>query len=447
MASVAENRTSETNAEASNSDMPDEKGQQPNGNNTNVSDAASEFPEGGRQAWLVVAGAWVSFFVSYGFISSAGVYQDYYQSTLLRDYSPSDISWIPSIQLFALSASAPFVGRIFDGHGPNVLVAVGTFLHIFGQMMQSLSTKYYQLLLSQAVCSGIGMGMMFHSSTASVATWFRLRRGLALGLASSGSGVGGVILPIMFENLVGQIGFPWTVRTIAFMLLAMQSFAIFAVRSRLQHSAKPFSLIAFLRPFKDLNFDLNVLGCFFGSLGMLLPFNFLKVSADAAGLPPSLTPYLLPILNAVSIIGRILPLWAGDFLGVFNMAIVFVLYGAILVLALWLPGAASTGAVIAFTVLYGIPLGFFGAAIPALVARISDIREIGVRIGMTFIMNGIAGLLGNPLSSLLIGVGHTTGARAYDGFKIFCGVAIVISAIFFVLARVRHGGWSIMKMV
>lgn len=148
-----------------------------------------------------------------------------------------------------------------------------------------------------------------------------------------------------------------------------------------------------------------------------------------------------------SIIGRILPLWAGDFLGVFNMAIVFVLYGAILVLALWLPGAASTGAVIAFTVLYGIPLGFFGAAIPALVARISDIREIGVRIGMTFIMNGIAGLLGNPLSSLLIGVGHTTGARAYDGFKIFCGVAIVISAIFFVLARVRHGGWSIMKMV
>lgn len=204
MASVAENRTSETNAEASNSDIPDEKGQQPNGNNTNVSDAASEFPEGGRQAWLVVAGAWVSFFVSYGFISSAGVYQDYYQSTLLRDYSPSDISWIPSIQLFALSASAPFVGRIFDGHGPNVLVAVGTFLHIFGQMMQSLSTKYYQLLLSQAVCSGIGMGMMFHSSTASVATWFRLRRGLALGLASSGSGVGGVILPYV-QALLRQL--------------------------------------------------------------------------------------------------------------------------------------------------------------------------------------------------------------------------------------------------
>lgn len=53
----------------------------------------SEFPpDGGRQAWLVVAAAWVCFFVSYGFISSAGVYQDYYQRTLLRDYPPSAIA-------------------------------------------------------------------------------------------------------------------------------------------------------------------------------------------------------------------------------------------------------------------------------------------------------------------------------------------------------------------
>lgn len=58
----------------------------------------SEFPsDGGRQAWLVVAGAWVCFFVSYGFISSAGVYQDYYQRTLLRDSSQRDcVDPIPS---------------------------------------------------------------------------------------------------------------------------------------------------------------------------------------------------------------------------------------------------------------------------------------------------------------------------------------------------------------
>ncbi|KAI0167753.1 hypothetical protein BJ166DRAFT_496035 [Pestalotiopsis sp. NC0098] len=96
----------------------------------------SELPrDGGRQAWLVVAGAWVCFFVSYGFISSAGVYQDYYQRTLLHDYSPSAIAWIPSLQLFALSVSAPFMGRWFDGHGPNVPVAVGAFMLIFGMMI------------------------------------------------------------------------------------------------------------------------------------------------------------------------------------------------------------------------------------------------------------------------------------------------------------------------
>ncbi|KAI0009453.1 major facilitator superfamily domain-containing protein [Xylariaceae sp. FL0662B] len=410
-------------------------------------DSTSEYPEGGRKAWLTVLGAWFCFFSSYGFISSSGVFQDYYESELLSDYSPSNISWISSIQLFALAGLAPFIGAFFDSYGPTLLVTLGSFLIVFGTMMQSLATKYYQVLLSQSVCAGLGMAMVFHGATNSVPTWFRRRRGLAMGLSSSGSGMGGVILPIMFDRLVGQIGYPWTVRTIAFMLIPLQLVSIFTIRSRLDHKPKHFNPVNLLRPFTDGVFTLNAAATFFGILGLPIPFNFLKVAGEAAGVRPSLSTYLLPILNSVSIFGRILPLWAGDFLGIFNVATIFILYGAILVLALWYPDPNSTSAVIAFSALYGAPLGFFLAAIAALAAEISDIREIGVRIGATFLVNGIAGLISNPLAGLLIGASGTTGAASYNGLKLFCGLAAVVAGILFASTRVCHGGWKLNKKV
>jgi hypothetical protein len=37
--------------------------------------------------------------------AGVGVFQEYYQNVLLKDYSPSTISWIPSLQIFFLMAS------------------------------------------------------------------------------------------------------------------------------------------------------------------------------------------------------------------------------------------------------------------------------------------------------------------------------------------------------
>jgi hypothetical protein len=55
------------------------------------------FPEGGAQAWLTVAGAAAFLFVSFGWINSIGIFQEYYQDNLLKDYTPSQIAWIPSL--------------------------------------------------------------------------------------------------------------------------------------------------------------------------------------------------------------------------------------------------------------------------------------------------------------------------------------------------------------
>ena len=160
-----------------------------------IAPAADVPPDGGVRAWLVVLGGWCCYLSSYGWLSSIGVFQTYYEQHLLRSYSSSAISWILSLQVFILSGTAPVFGKIFDSYGSYALISIGTFLHVFGIMMLSLSESYYQVFLSQSICSGLGAAMIFHCATNAVSTWFRKRRGLALGLASSGASIGGVIVP------------------------------------------------------------------------------------------------------------------------------------------------------------------------------------------------------------------------------------------------------------
>lgn len=55
----------------------------------------------------------------------------------------------------------PIVGQLYDHYGGRCLLLVGSFLHVFGLMMASISTQYYQVLLSQGVCSAIGVSLIF----------------------------------------------------------------------------------------------------------------------------------------------------------------------------------------------------------------------------------------------------------------------------------------------
>lgn len=67
-----------------------------------------------------------------------------------------------TITVFFMLFGGPFVGKVFDDYGPHIPLVAGTFFHVFGLMMTSISKKYYQILLSQAVCSAIGASMVFY---------------------------------------------------------------------------------------------------------------------------------------------------------------------------------------------------------------------------------------------------------------------------------------------
>ena len=301
--------------------------------------------------------------------------------------------------------------------------------------MTSLATEYYQFVLAQGICSPIGSSAVFYACMSSVVTWFFKKRAFALGIMASGSSLGGVIWPIMVQRLIPQIGFPWTMRVAAFMILAMLIITNLTVKPRLPPSPKPLNIMEFVTPLKEPPFLLICMGSFFIFFAIFIPFNFVIIQAQVIGMSPDLASYLLAILNAASIFGRILPGYAGDKLGRFNVTICMSYLAAIIVLALWLPSRANAP-ILVFAALYGFASGAFVSMAPALVAQVSDIRQIGVRNGTVFAICSIGALVGNPIAGALLS-GNSTD---FTHLQIFTGVLMMAGSTFFVCSR-----WTLVK--
>lgn len=76
------------------------------------------------------------------------------------------------------------------------------------------------------------------------------------------------------------------------------------------------------------------------------------------------------LINIFPVVGRTVPTWAADYVGRYNMAIIFSLLSSIVVWAFWIPLHNSNAGIIIFAVFYGIFSGAVIALTPALVAQI-----------------------------------------------------------------------------
>lgn len=116
--------------------------------------------------------------------------------------------------------------------------------------MTSLSTKYvfwivlfirpavdrcrcWELFLAQAVCTGLGNGLLSCPALAVLSTYFLQNRSLAIGIAASGSATSGLIYPAIVQQLLPKIGFSWSMRVVGFVMLVTQIFSVSFTKQRL----------------------------------------------------------------------------------------------------------------------------------------------------------------------------------------------------------------------
>ena len=347
--------------------------------------------------------------------------------------SPSQISWVGSIQSALLMLVSIFTGPLFDAGYFSMMIPLGTFLLSFGLMMSSISTKYYQITLSQGVCIGVGTGFLFMPAVALLPQYFRKRRSLANGIAASGSGIGGILYPILVHKLQQRIGFPWAVRVMGFHVFATSVVSISVMRLRFAPQRR--RTLLHLSAFKELHYTLLCLACLSGFLGF---YNFLvyvqPYAIETRILDHDTAQYLLAILNAASTFGRIVPSFLADYTGTLNMLIPALTISALLSYC-WAAVRSATGMII-ISAFYGFFSGGFVSLAPVAIMAISkDQNDIGTRLGMCFAIESVGLLVGTPIGGAIL---SNTGS--YLGLQMFCGSCLALSAMIFLAIRCSWSG-------
>ncbi len=155
--------------------------------------------------WLIVA---VTFFASF---NGAGIRV---VPTVLIHPLEADFGWARSAITFGISlnlllygVAAPVVGWILDKYGPRRVMLTSLTLLSTGLLGTTLVSELWQFWLTWGVMVGLGAGGMSGVLSASVAhRWFNARRGLAVGILSSGSSSGQIVFAPLMLLIIGYTG-------------------------------------------------------------------------------------------------------------------------------------------------------------------------------------------------------------------------------------------------
>lgn len=121
-----------------------------------------------------------------------------------------------------LGLLSPLAGRAMDQFNLRMLVMVGLLCLAAALALTSLANRLWQIqvLFASLMVAGMLLSGPLAAQTL-MARWFDRNRGLALGLSTVGTSIGGFIMPLLFTGLLGALGWRGTSLGLALLVVVL----------------------------------------------------------------------------------------------------------------------------------------------------------------------------------------------------------------------------------
>jgi MFS family permease len=125
-----------------------------------------------------------------------------------------------SFGFVAAAAMSPTIGRMMDRWGPRVVTELGTLSMAAGFLLAPFTTEPWQLYMTLGVLVGGGSVCLgYAGQSLFLPNWFVRYRGLAIGVAFSGVGLGSVTLLPWVEQIIIDTGWRGACRALGLLML------------------------------------------------------------------------------------------------------------------------------------------------------------------------------------------------------------------------------------
>ncbi|WVQ78696.1 hypothetical protein IAT38_000783 [Cryptococcus sp. DSM 104549] len=361
-----------------------------------------QYPDGGY-GWVVLGCCMVFAGLTMGWGVSWGVFQDFYKQNVFPQ-SNTLLSLIGGIFGLCLNTVSFVSGRISD-RLCRVLYT-SAFVSWLALFLASWSTKLWQVILTQGVLCGIGMGMGLPVFFSLPSQWFYKKRGLASGLAVGGAGFGACICTLISRQMLVAIGARHTLLVYSFINLVLMITATLLIRTQ---PNSPEARSRGKGPWIDprlrtsVPFHLLALCLFLNTFGYTNAFFYVTQYTRTVSSPSSAILAALPLslANLCAGIGRTSIGYATDLIGPINAMVIVCFLASVAALSLWLT-ATSYNAVIAFAVVYGLISPTYLSLIPMAAAKVLGSDNLASNVGICLLLTGPGAFGGGPVGGSLL---------------------------------------------
>jgi MFS family permease len=155
--------------------------------------------------WYVAAACFMVSFIVFGIgVNTFSVYVKPLQADL--GWTRKAIAAAASLGALAMGCAAPLIGRLIDRWGARRLMIAGTLV-VGGMSMLLRWTSSLPSFYAMFVLLGVGQAAAtLIPISVVVANWFAVRRGLAMGIVMSGTGMGSTVMVPVTAWVVSQFG-------------------------------------------------------------------------------------------------------------------------------------------------------------------------------------------------------------------------------------------------
>ena len=219
------------------------------------------------------------------------------------------ISFIFGCAMALLYAGGLFSGALADRIGTHRVTGAGALVAGGSLIAASAVGTVWEADMTLGAGFGLGLAICYTPAVAAVQPWFDRNRGIASGIALSGTGLGTLVMPLIARWLIDEEGWRTALILIGIGVAGFGFLASYWIRRppRLAPTASSQRSSRTLHELlRDPSFRWLYLGGFLSSLVLLVPIVHMIPHAIRAGVAPGDGAWLISILGLGSLVGRLI---------------------------------------------------------------------------------------------------------------------------------------------
>ncbi|KAJ5579644.1 Major facilitator superfamily domain general substrate transporter [Penicillium hispanicum] len=394
--------------------------------------------DGGLHAWLFLLASAMLEALVWGYAFAYGIFQDYYSAhEPFKGSGNIAVIGTCAMGLAYMIAPLAIVMMILVPRIARWVSTIGVVIMCLSLALSSFASNVTHLILSQGIGFGIGGCLAYTPSILYMSEWFDKRKGLAFGIVWAGSGLSGVIFPLVLEWLLEQYGIETTLRVSGVALFILAAPFLYFHRPRLPPSTAVNHHRLNFHFLYNKVYMIYQIGNTVEALGFFLPTLYLPSFARSLGASEFVSSLTVTLVNLASVFSCVFVGFLTDRYHVTTCLLISTVGTVLSVFFIW-GFATSIPTLFVFCVAYGLLAGGFSSTwsgISQEVQRANPEADATVIFPFMETGRGIGNVVSGPLSEVLLkadhGLGGARGAygSGYGSLVLCTGMTALVGGV------------------